>query len=396
MNRYFSKLNKDYQDYFKMYGFEPENDFEADAFFRSVNNITKDASFKMELPKPIKVNGAEQSVFVINKNNFLDAFYPAIWQHLDMKQMMLSINFAFENMIQSDAELAKTKPKLLFGFSTAAYIGAKQYEMNNKQIVEFPVSEILMSESSIKLLKTLRHEVYHAQQSIKTKKQLSKIAANNERGISNENLTDHELSMLSPIGTGIFAKLNDFVIETEALDIFLPRHPEYSHISMWNKIKSYNSWDILLSIPYLLEDIEKGAFDKQKSYAKTVKKYFEQKFGFNNVQDELLDLECDVDFSMQMLNTHFGFNLDQDSLEQFKKLNQIVSCDIKKNPFGEYYFNNNNLTSPQFFKSAMWFGIKYMLQVYKTKTTLPIPDALVEHFKNKKIDALNEDISWLK
>ena len=188
MNRYFAKLDKIYQDYFNKFGFEPQNDFEADAFFRSVNNITKNASFVVELPKPIKANGKEQSVFEINKNNFLDAFYPKIWKHLNLQQKLLSTNFAFEDMVAKDIELSKAKPKLLFGFSTAKYIAAKQYAKNNKQIIEIPV-DVFLSNGSIDLLKTLRHEVFHAQQTIKSAKQLDKIVANNKRGISNQNLT---------------------------------------------------------------------------------------------------------------------------------------------------------------------------------------------------------------
>ena len=202
--------------------------------------------------------------------------------------------------------------------------------------------------------------------------------------------------MLSPIGSGIFSKLNDMAIEMETLDVFLPSHPEYDYISYWNKVKDNFDWQMLLEIPYALEDIEKGAFDKQKSFIESVKRYYEQKFDYCKAKDDFLNFDFDASKNIEFLNGAYDFNLDKDSVEQFKKLNQIVSCDIRKNPFGEYYYNNSSLTSPNFFKSAMWFGVKYLLQVYKTKTTMPIPDNLVEHFKNKKIDAINEDISWLK
>ena len=133
------------------------------------------------------------------------------------------------------------------------------------------------------------------------------------------------------------------------------------------KIKDDVEWHCLITIPYLLEEVEKSAFDKQNNYINSVTNYYKQKFAnYKPDNSHLFDKSLSPENAIKILNIASNYNFDEDSLEQFKKLNLIVLSDVRKNVFGDYYFNNCDLSTPHFFKSAMWFGLKYLMQVYNS------------------------------
>lgn len=396
---YYSSLDKVYQNFFDKFGFKPENDFEADAFLRGVYNLDKDKEITVNLSQPVVKNNRVIDKIVANQQNFLDLFYPAVWQQLNMQQKMAATVFAFNGLAKQDITIKKQRPQLVFICSNTGYDGLC-YLKGKQNIIDISLNTFFINNQSkpMLLLASLKHELTHCKQNAVKQKIIDKINANNKRGVKNSHLTDYQLNLLLEFGQ-YFNDCNDIAREKylpfEANTFNIIDQKEYDYICYWEKVKNKYDFRSFLTLFYLVDSSEDSAFNKSANYIASVEKYYADNFNGYKSQQYIPAAEQIVQSTIDELNTKYKFKLKPEDVAEFKKINEILSGLIDKKEIGGASLDILYVDNKNFYKSKSWTVFKKVLNIYKDKCVLnPIPNSTVEQFKQHKINAL-DSTDWL-
>lgn len=320
---------------------------------RSINNVDKNNIITINLKTPVKILGKDCEKISIDKNNFIDAFYPKIWSQLSMAEQMNAIVFAFDYLTNKDWSIHNERPQLVFCCGTKDSFEGSFSVSKKHSIVELSMDKLIYEKNySIELLATLEHELHHCKQYIMKNQTLNRIDANNKRGISNKTLTEYERILMTNSVGNLFdlcmnqAKDIDLMKFYSSYLIIDPK--EESYVKYWEKIKNNADWEKLIEILYFMDIQEQGAYNKESNFLRIVDKYFKDTFDDYKIK---LNLQTGYDFAydnLQLLNEKYGFNLKEEDLQEFKKINTIMANIVKKQN-GICYFSSEDLDNVTFF-----------------------------------------------
>lgn len=400
-NIYFYSLKPSYKKLFEKHKFYPTNDFEANSFLRSIYDIDKNKTITVKLKQKVKKQGKNISTVIADKNNYLDLFCPDIWEQLKINQKMQAIVFAYDDLVQKDITVINERPQLVFVCSSANY-DASNYLSGNQNIVNVNMDTFVMDNfnSPIYLLTTLKHELTHCKQSVLVKQLKDRISSNNKKGISNKNLNEYELSLLTEYGQ-YFSNCNE-VAKSQNLPF------EYSHLIQhnkkdlellffWEENKDKYTFNLFLTIFYMLDASEQGAYNKGANYTTSLHNYYSANFDEYDKDFDALYPNVEVYAIIKQLNTRLNCNFKLEDIEEFKKINTILANSISKDKYGLNCFSQIYLDDKNFFESANWVLMKKVLQIYKDKCIVKkIPQSTVDKFKQHTIQELDKDCEWIK
>ena len=393
MNQFFDDMNVEFQDFFNQHGFMPENEFQADEFVKSLFKIDNNSSFTVQFNKPLVKNNQTLNKIEIDKNNYIDAFYPPIWYNMTFEQRLTAMYFTFNACVKRYPALQDVKPQLIFDFNAPKNNIGAQILIGKKTYVTLSATNAYKDLfDSIQVLNTIFHEVEHCNQCKMYNEVVNRVNANNKRQISNINLSKYDFDLLTPFSSAEFIMCNQ-----EILDEKFKRHVkehlgknnlEYKYAKYLDYVKNKDSWQLLLHLCYLSDVREVGAVNKASRLTNSAIKYYKQMYknsvGYDffyhapNAKERALVV-------MSYINKKYNFQLKAEDIEEFKKLNSIIQNDVDMDRYGQYFVTNKSLFDNDLNNSALWKCFKKLMDIHKNKcVNEKISDEFVERFKNQK------------
>ena len=394
MNDYVKKLSADFQKFFQNENFEPNNDFEADAYIRSLYKIDKNNTVTIHLNEPVIKNGEVCEKISLNKHNYLDAFFPKIWHQLNIKERLNAVVFAFDDCVQSHTELVKNNPRLIISFSLPDELYGMQDNQKDELIVQMGLRRLTTRDlDPMEVLSTIHHEIYHCKQCEMRKRIIDKIKSDKKRNITKHNLSDYELSILNNTDSDIFLQykgdIEFFNYEKFFKSRFGETHPDYKYASYFQSLKDDKEWHYLLKICYYVDAYETGAFDKETHLANKINKYFKATFQDSNKDYNFISAQQIALNLMKKLNTYYGFKFKPSDIDEFRKISQMTSNDPKK-IYSNMFFGRNWLFDLRI-DSVDWLCLKKLMDIRKDKCVKhKTSTKLVNKLKKDRLKSIDE------
>lgn len=366
---YYEKIHIDIRYLFEQHDFRPNNQFEADAFLRSLYNINADKDFLVTLKTPIIKNNKTLNKIIANKNNYYDLFYPEIWSQLQMGERLQAINFAFKNIVEENTDLLKNPPQLIFKCERVPYKAAF-YRLKDNRYIDISMLNIDSNEKHpLDWIATIRHELLHCQQDIMIDDISKQLVYNNKNGLKN-NFNEYQLNLLFTNYDFPFS-CNYAIITSKIIDTyekFAGKNDEdLKFVKYWDTIKFEEAWQILLVTFYFVDDIEAGAIDKSADLVNKLNSYYSN--NYNNYEPFKIKNAKEVFLNeIKHLNKNFGFSLKEQDIIDFKKFNQQFALNnLSYGANGTVKVKPIYPNKPEFFETKNWEVIKKILTIYKDK-----------------------------
>lgn len=408
-NEYMSGLPEPILDWFEEIGIDPENDYDASNSLRSYYNINSTNEAVVNLKMPVFYDDEPIEKVYINKNEFIDCFFPKIWKQLKPEHKMLATYYLFEHLVDSNSEVKKLSPSLVFAPSE----NSASTMPNNSVHISIDLF-LKRNKGSMEILNMLSHEVHHLRQNIYLDDIINKIHHSNKIGkvLTREDIGEYEFSMINANDGNRISEINANIAEYDENFETLKKNiknlqyknsnkkiyiQDEKYLDYLKEICEDDGWQGLLHLFYLLSPGEISSYNKGGNFVKSVRKYFDKHFEpikYTNDFGEFHNSKQEIEDTIEILKSS-GFYFHQDALQELEKLMKIITSKTVKVDDARL-LENDYFPSEFFFKSANWVCMKHLLNIYKNKMVKThIDQNIVDQIERKKLDAINKNIEDL-
>ena len=352
-NPFFNNLREEYKGLFEALGFIPSNFDEANNFLKSYYELDKLKDFKVVLRFPVMIERQKVQVVEISKNFPYYCLVPNVWRQMTVKEK-LNATMMLYNMVLNEKLVKLNKKPVIRFISDDDSPDSSGYYDNANNVLQLSLYSFMDENgSSLRILKTIAHELTHAQQDRELKEAFKFLKANN---FDYSLLTTYQKHLFFGITDKVFYNIaNAFDFYRNVYLLKLPVENKYlskKDMELWLTLEENksNTWSYLKYLCYVCSPKEVAAQNAgQKIFNKVIREYFKDYkivSGMKTSADEAIeDIQkygFDIPFSAKetfaQINNFCNMNTSiESSLEVVSYLLEIYKTHKLTRPFKENY-----------------------------------------------------------
>lgn len=220
-NVFFKNLRLEYQILFDNLDFIPSNFDEANNFLKSYFNLNELKDFTVLLPFPVVINGQKVNSIDIKKNYPYNCLFPSVWSQMNAGEKLKATMMLYNLVLNEKIVKISQKPELRF-ISNDDKLESNGYYSSAQNVLQISLYTILEDSSNgLEILKTIAHELTHAEQAHELKKIFEFLKNNN-----------FDFSLLSNYEKKLFFHQTNYVFEN--IDNVLEIYKKFSKLPVKN------------------------------------------------------------------------------------------------------------------------------------------------------------------